>query len=906
MFYAQIAVHRSTVQVFTYHVPDDFTMPLELGHMVRVPFRTAQEVGIVIGLTSEKPPFTTKPVLELLDPRPVLTPAQLHLAEWLAEQTLTPVGQCLWLMLPPGFSPRGGYIYRLLDENALGRDTAERRIISLLYSRGALNTDQMTTAYGNAGWHKAMDKLVIRSMVGKEPTLLPPRVKPKIIRLVRLAIPAEHIPDIALRLGKETKPASILQLLHIVRKMPLADLREETDCTTAQVKGLVEKGWLTIHPDQVVELLLDYDAVYQQIIHQRGGDVYLRILHALADAGGTLTPTEIYARTKATARHLERLSDDGWITLGESEIWRNSLADKSLEPTSPPPLTDAQVETWGRIHAYMEAIHLGNPTTEPGVFLLHGVTSSGKTEVYMHAVDLVLRQGRQAIVMVPEIALTAQMVQRFAARFPGEVALIHSTLSQGERYDTWRRARDGQVKVVIGPRSALFAPLPDVGLIVLDEEHDDSYKQSPPIATPFYHTRAAAIQYMRMNRGTVILGSATPDVVTYFQAQQGNYTYLHLPDRVLAHQATIAQQVSQYHITPDQVESIAGTEVAGLPLPAVEIVDMRQELRVGNTSVFSRRLKDALTAVLQKKQQALLFLNRRGTSTYVFCRDCGYIAACPHCDTPLTYHHPDDLLTCHHCGHREANPTQCPKCQSRRIKYFGRGTEQLEKTLRQEFPQARVLRWDQDTASNHEAHASILQAFVEQRADILVGTQMITKGLDLPMITLVGIVSADTGLGLPDYRANETTFQLLTQVAGRAGRSILGGQVILQTYHPDHYAIQAAAQHDYEAFYAQEIQYRRQMRWMPFSRLARILFRHPIPAKAEEEASRVADLLRKRIKDERFTASELIGPVPCFFAKENNFYRWHILVRSSDPVRLLQGMDIGQDAVLDIDPLDIL
>ncbi|NWF71106.1 MAG: primosomal protein N', partial [Chloroflexi bacterium] len=541
------------------------------------------------------------------------------------------------------------------------------------------------------------------------------------------------------------------------------------------------------------------------------------------------------------------------------------------------------------------------------VFLLHGVTGSGKTEIYLRAIEAVLEAGRQAIFLVPEIALTAQTVRRVAARFPGQVAIVHSGLSDGERYDTWRRARAGKIGVVVGPRSALFTPLPDIGLIVLDEEHDHSYKQSPPFSAPHYHARAVAEYLMRQNDGLLILGSATPDVETYYRAQQGQLHYLHLPKRIMGHRARINAQAERAQVQP-VYRPLAETspDVLTIELPLVQLVDMRAELKSGNTGIFSRELQAALERTLSRHEQTLLFINRRGHNTYVFCRDCGYIAICPRCEAPLTFHSADDALVCHRCGHQQAQPERCPVCKSPRIKYFGAGTQQVEAAVREHFPSARLLRWDADTASDHRAHDDILSRFMERKADILIGTQMIAKGLDLPLVTLVGVVSADMGIALPDFRAGERTFQLLTQVAGRAGRGLLGGQVILQTYQPGHYAVAAAAQHDYAGFYAREIAYRRELGYPPFRRLARIVFRFPKAHKAQSEAERCAVWLRERLRKLKMTGTDMIGPAPCFFQRVNNHYRWQIILRGPNPADALHTLDTPPGWHIDIDPVDVL
>ena len=542
-------------------------------------------------------------------------------------------------------------------------------------------------------------------------------------------------------------------------------------------------------------------------------------------------------------------------------------------------------------------------------FLLHGVTGSGKTELYLRAIDLTLALGRSAIFLVPEIALTPQTVRRVAARFPGKTAVVHSALGEGERYDTWRRARDGLVQIVVGARSALFTPLQDIGLIVLDEEHDHSYKHSPPTLPPYYHARDLAEEMMRRNRGIVILGSATPDIETSFRAEQGVVEKLELPRRIMGHRVRINEQAERAGVLPryQSDKSSAGADDAVMiDLPPVQVVDMRSELKDGNISIFSRALQHALADVLERREQAILFINRRGQSTFVFCRDCGYIAKCPRCDMPLTHHRLGSNLRCHHCGFIQPEPEICPNCNSRRIKFFGAGTQQVEQALVEMFPRVRAVRWDSDTAASQEAHEAILQRFIERKADVMVGTQMVAKGLDLPLVTLVGVVSADIGLGLPDFRAGERTFQILTQVAGRAGRGLLGGRVILQTYQPDHYAITAAAKHDYAAFYQREIAYRREIAYPPFRRLVRILFRFPNETQAQREAERCAALLRNRLEKLEMTGTELIGPAPCFFTRENNIFRWQVLLRGPDPTLALDGLDIPRGWYVDVDPVEVL
>jgi primosomal protein N' (replication factor Y) len=463
--------------------------------------------------------------------------------------------------------------------------------------------------------------------------------------------------------------------------------------------------------------------------------------------------------------------------------------------------------------------------------------------------------------------------------------------------------------VISGARSGLFTPLPNLGLIVLDEAHDDSYKQSPSPAfiPPYYHARETAIELARLSRATVILGTATPDLVSYYRAARGEYCLLELPQRVLGHRRRVREQAGRFGVAHPAFRPAEVPDAVYAEMPLVHVVDMRQELRAGNRSIFSRALHRALAEVLGAGEQAILFLNRRGTATFVLCRDCGYVHACPRCGTPLTYHGSGGALMCHHCGHREPQPRQCPACHSRRIRYFGVGTELVERAVAAAFPRARTLRWDRDTTRSVKgAHEMLLEHFLHGRADVLVGTQMIAKGLDLPLVTLVGIISADVGLGLPDYRAAERTFQVLAQVAGRAGRGLLGGRVVLQTYNPDHYAIAAAAEHDYHAFYAQEIVARRELGYPPFRRLARLLFRNPQERVAQEAAERAAVMLRARIREHHLGATEVIGPAPCFFTRLADQHRWQLVVRSPDPTRVLRGLPLSPDWIVDVDPVDLL
>ena len=481
-----------------------------------------------------------------------------------------------------------------------------------------------------------------------------------------------------------------------------------------------------------------------------------------------------------------------------------------------------------------------------GVFLLHGVTGSGKTEVYLHALSTALKTGRQGVAMVPEIALTPQMIDLFRARFGRKVAVLHSALSDRERYVQWLRVKSGEAPIVLGTRSAVFAPLPRPGLFVIDEEHETTYKQEDHLR---YHAREVAIKRAQLTGAVVLLGSATPSLESRLKAGKGLvYRLLELPHRI-DHK----------------------------PLPEVKVVDMRREIKNGNRGIFSQALTEAVNLRLDRGEQILLFLNRRGYATIVVCRECGLVLKCPRCDISLTYHL-DNRLRCHYCNHTIPAPGRCPGCSSRYISHFGTGTQKVEEEAKRLFERAGIVRMDSDTTTRKGSHERILKFFREGKADILIGTQMIAKGLDLPKVTLVGVINADTTLHMPDFRAAERTFQLLTQVAGRSGRGDLPGEVLIQTYSPDHYSITAAAAHDYEGFYKNEMRVRRALGYPPFSHLALLLFTH----EDEDEAKKGAFLAQEFFVKELLNAGgqiDLLGPAPATLNKLKGRHRWQLVLK---------------------------
>ncbi len=608
-------------------------------------------------------------------------------------------------------------------------------------------------------------------------------------------------------------------------------------------------------------------------LHKKGAGKQAALLEFLARQSGAVAWSEARRRTGSTRATADALASKGLVSFNYVAIRREPIPCQGVTPSPPLTLNPAQKAALESITSGKEQI--ARDGSSPPVFLLHGVTGSGKTEVYLQALAQAVRMGRRGIVLVPEIALTPQTIERFATRFPGRVAVLHSRLSLGEQFDEWQRIRDGEFDVVIGPRSAIFAPQPELGLIVIDEEHEWTYKQD---TVPRYHARDVALKLAELSGAVVILGSATPDVESYFRAQRGGYHRLPLPERV----------------TP------------GKTMPTVEIVDMREELKLGYRSLFSQPLSLAIARAVASGEQVLLFLNRRGAATFIQCRHCGFALRCRRCDVSLTHHPAEDVLVCHQCNNRTPVPQVCPQCSSRRLKFLGTGTQKLEQETGYTFPQARRLRWDSDATRGRHSHQEILSKFRAHEADILIGTQMIAKGLDLPLVTLVGVISADTALNLPDFRAGEKTFQLLSQVAGRAARSVLGGRVIVQTYSPEHYAIQAAAGQDYTSFYNREIEYRRQLHNPPFSRLACLLYSHTSDALCQREAERMKRQLTAEIESRGIDDLTLIGPAPAFIHRRRGRFRWQLVLRGAAPQALLAGMPIPQGWAVDIDPVSLV
>jgi primosomal protein N' (replication factor Y) len=714
-------------------------------------------------------------------------------------------------------------------------------------------------------------------------TVLPPGVLTRVQRRVRL-IPVEKRPTHQATLFAPPLSPKARAVLAVLEKSPdlaMLALQRKVPQAATGLRELQKLGWVesffletnTAKPKR--QKFVTLVSVHSDGLTARQREV-LNVLEVL---GGSLPVQEALAKARTTTGTLQTLAKLGRVTLEEREVLRflGGVGAQGSQAGQPKALTVYQQKALELIQDLFE-----KPPSHLQA-LLHGVTGSGKTEVYLQTIAPVLEQGHSALVLVPEIGLTPQLTDRFEARFPGRVRVYHSALSDGERYDTWRQMLTPEPQVVVGTRSAIFAPLQNLGLIILDEEHDGSYKQDQP--QPCYHARTVAQWRSQLEQVPLILGSATPAIETFMQHEPSSPSYCALPERV-----------------------------EGRPMPVVEVVDMREELADGNFSPFSRLLQHTLSELPTSKEQGILFLNRRGYSTFVMCRSCGYTITCPHCAVSLTYHQAGERLRCHYCNHSAMQPEQCPVCSSPYLKYFGSGTQRIEEDLSRLFPELVSLRYDRDTTTRKGSHRRIIDQFQRGEAQVLIGTQMLTKGLDLPEVTLVGILVADGILNLPDFRASERAFQTLIQVAGRAGRGDKPGRVILQTYSPDHPVIQAVKSHAYEPFIQKELEERHSFGYPPFVQLVCIHFQGML----EAEVVACAESLALHLHQQTVNIEQL-GPAPCTIEKVKNQYRWQLLLKnphtengySEGYQQIAQALTLfpGHPRVrihVDVDPLRIL
>ena len=802
MLYANIAFPLAIDQLFTYAVPPRLDAVVQPGVRVLAPFRRSTQEGVVVERIAETDlnPGAIRNISDCLDEHPMFSPALLALTRWMADYYVSSWGSALFCAVPAAVRSQKQQRVQLKAGDKPSVRGVQKEIVALLEAEGELSPNQLARR------------------VGVSYTNLRPKIS---------ALREKGVVDVYVT----HKPKAT------ARTATVASLALTPDEIAAEIARLTEEagssGGERVRPASAK---------------------HADILRMLLDADAPIATAELTKQARTSVSLLRTLERRGFIQITQARVVRNPLSCQPVAVTKPYQLNPAQAAALAEIQNALARLtsrdSVGASTEMGRILLLHGVTGSGKTEVYMQAIAQILESGKSVIVLVPEISLTPQTASRFIGRFGERVAVLHSRLSTGERYDSWHRIQKGEATIVIGPRSAVFAPVRELGLMIIDEEHSDSYKSD---TAPRYHAREVAQKRSELANCALLLGSATPSLESFHRARNGAYQLLSLPTRVLDRE-----------------------------MPEVHIVDMRAELKGGNRTIFSALLRNAIEQRLVKREQIILFLNRRGHSTYVFCRTCGYVERCRNCSISLTFHFETKKLVCHHCGHRRDTHPACPQCSSPAIRYFGMGTEAIEQEVRKAFPAANVKRFDADSTARKNAHQQILAAFQQQEIDILIGTQMVAKGLDFPNVTLVGVIAADTALNLPDFRASEQTFSLLTQVAGRSGRAEIPGEVIVQTYMPEHYCITAAQKHDYIGFYEQEVAARGVLRYPPFSRVARLLLRGRDEKSVIEAAHAVLNQLQHSPVGaiSNRDAVEILGPAPAPLSKIEGKFRWHFLLRS--------------------------
>jgi primosomal protein N' (replication factor Y) (superfamily II helicase) len=797
--YCDVSLPVPLDQFFTYALPETLRHRVRTGCRVLVPFGARKLTGVVLRVHDARPvsdttrqTAATREVLRLLDEEPALDDELLKLGRWISTYYCAPLGETLRAMTPLAGDVRHGKIYSLTKS---GRDAARQLHLE---ESGADDPSVEILRMLDA---RSLSASYLTKKFPRAVTLLRSLEKRGWVEVEDIAAERDPLRAGSARLRAEFLARPTGRDQRDQHQAPPVSVGTPTGIPKLTPTERELLAYLELHPGS----------------------------HNLVDLELAVAKASPAARSLAR-RNLVRLTQEPVVTA-------------PIPARSPVTLNRHQQDAYDQIRASGEA-------HEFKVFLLQGVTGSGKTEVYLRAIETAMAQGKGALMLVPEIALTPAVAGQFHHRFGRRVAILHSAFQDSERAQEWRRIRSGEAAVVVATRSGVFAPVRNLGLIVVDEEHDQSYKQQE---TPRYHGRDVAIVRARAANATVILGSATPSIESRYNADRGKYTRLPLPER-------IEQR----------------------PMARVDLIDMRQEfLETRKQATFSRALTDAVTERLENGEQTMLLLNRRGFSSFVACRACGARCECVNCSVTLTYHRRDRRLLCHYCNYAARVPDRCPKCDSEYIQFIGTGSERLEDELHGAFPRARIARLDRDTVGAKRDYETILAAFRDGAFDILVGTQMIAKGHDIPNVTLVGIVSADIGLGLPDFRAAERTFQLLTQAAGRAGRGETPGIVLIQTINPDHYAVRCAAAQDYEAFYAKELEFRRMMSYPPFGVMANIIVRGPRQEEALERSAALARLIGPAPEGVR-----VMGPAAAALARLKNEYRYQMLLKSASRKRL--------------------
>ncbi len=911
--YVRVAVHsgQRTRMTFTYHLPPG--RELVAGEVVHVPFGARTLQGVVVEGPFDLPGYagTTRPVDPPVEGAPVISGARLQLALWIAERYLAPVWESCALMLPPGSGerPQGLVVRSASADPGPSLPEPQARLYALLGEQPRPD-EELRELLGRRDFDRALRALLRRGLAERRYRLLPPRVRARVAEVVRLLVTPERARERALAIEgrRPSRPARVLRaLLEAGGALPREGLARVAR-GRGVVEALVAGGWLEAAPapgegDASPALRLAVSPAraerearrLQRTRAEQAAAALLERLASRAERG--LEPA---ARLQDLGRELGpgaraaagQLAAEALVSVEEVLERRDPLAGLSVVSRPRPELIGDQRLAAARARELIDRAGAGQERCQE--LLIAGVTGSGKTEVYLEALAHAVERGRRGIVLVPEIALTPQTVRRFSERFPGRVGVLHSALSPGEAFDEWHAAAEGRYDVVVGSRSALFAPLPDLGLVVIDEAHEWTYKQDDP--PPGYDARDVARRLCELEGAALVLGTATPSAEQWYRAAAGELERVDLPRRV--------RPVPQ----PDGSVAVWPSD----ELPAIEVVDMR-----GARTLFSDPLALALEETLDRGEQAILFLNRRGLAGFLLCPQ-GHSPECSSCDVALALHTRGEpsgvlaaepgaaasagLLLCHQCGRRRKVPGACGRCGGA-LRPARAGTERVEREVRRLYPAARVARWDRDTARRRSQHEAILGRFLRRELDVLVGTQMVAKGLDLPAVTLVGVVLADYTLREGDFRSRERTFQLLVQVGGRAGRAERGGRVVIQTLQPGDRAVEAAAAGDVDGFLEQELRWRVEHGYPPLRRLARLLFAHPRPAYGAEEAARVAAEVR-RLASGRPDA-EVLGPHRPRVARVRGRHRWSIVVKADDPAELLRPLDLPAGWRLEIDPASV-
>jgi primosomal protein N' (replication factor Y) len=835
-------------RLFTYKVPEFLLDEVFVGAQVLVPFGHQDTVGgyVVALKNSVDAEFKIKDIAEVLEPDPLFDKDYIDFLGWLAFRSCARLSDVVQAAIPASLAPRIKRVVRIAAR--LSKEDVEK-MKSVLTEKNASAATLLNVLTSSGA--KGVSVTTLRQRFGRVARKGHAHFFQALTFLKREEV-VEIVAETAARTGPKT-------VSNVVRGQ-----QEPKTARQKEITALLERN------------------------------------------NGTMNLTDLLKTARTTYGTIHKLEADGVIQLQETEVFRNPMDGYTSTKRNVPPkpsLTKAQEHVVGVLSEDLKRTmsrQVSDEDKEESPWLLHGVTGSGKTEVYLRLIEEALAAKRTALLLVPEISLTPQLASRLKDRFGDSVSIWHSAISPGERYDTWRRLRSGDVSVLLGARSAILAHVPNLGLIILDEEHDSSYKQSTP--SPRYNAKEVAIEKARRNGALVLFGSATPDVATYHRAHQAN-KILELPERVHSQ-----------------------------AMPEVKIIDMREQLSLGNRSILSTALSHAIEKRLDVGEQVILLMNRRGYASHVFCRACGFVVRCNNCSVSLVFHKSarttliagrakpegaqDGYLSCHHCGYERHSIITCPSCKSPFIKEYGLGTQQVEETVRNRFPGARTLRLDSDVTQKKGAYREIFEDFAAGEADVLIGTQMVAKGLDIANVTLVGVLVADASLNMPDYRSMERGFQLLCQVSGRAGRGLKPGQVILQTYNPDLKVFKYARKHDYASFFKTELEAREAFSYPPYSRIIRVVLQGPDPQDVETGLERLAEELSVFVEDKATEpALQILGPSPCVIEKVKNRFRFHLLMKVKDDenvmdsiLHFLRNKKVPKELSLavDVDALDLL